>query len=160
MALKETTKVVIGIDPGKSGGVCIYDGNNIEAYACPQTVDDMASKINSTVSDYEIEGVPFSQIEVAIENVHAFPTDTKSSSFKFGTNFGMWLGILASNKLEVTRIQPIVWMKSYGEYPKEKLERKRYFKILASAYYQDLKVTLKTADAILIAKYYYERREE
>ena len=39
----------------------------------------------------EIEGVPFSQIEVAIENVHAFPTESKSSSFKFGTNFGMWL---------------------------------------------------------------------
>jgi hypothetical protein len=47
-------------------------------------------------------------------------------------------------------------MKKYGELPKEKQERKRYLKMLALSYFQELKVTLKTADAILIAKYGFE----
>ena len=49
-------------------------------------------------------------------------------------------------------------MRKYGEYPKEKAERKRYFKMLASSYFPDIKVTLKTADAILIARYYFEEQ--
>jgi hypothetical protein len=68
----------------------------------------------------------------------------------------MWLGICASLDLDVTTVTPQVWMKKYGEMPKEKQERKRYLKILALSYFQELKVTLKTADAILIAKYGFE----
>ena len=44
-----------------------------------------------------------------------------------------------------------VWLSA-----KREARRKRYLKILASSYFTDLKVTLKTADAILIAKYGFE----
>jgi len=158
-----TIKAVIGIDPGKSGGIAIYKGGNtIEALPCPGSPREMADSVNITVNNFVIDGIPTSKILVAIENVHAFPTDSRSSSFKFGTNFGTWLGICAANKLEVERISPIVWMKKYrehviyGEIPREKLERKRHLKLLASSYFVDARVTLKTADAILIAKYKFE----
>jgi hypothetical protein len=47
-------------------------------------------------------------------------------------------------------------MKYYGDLPKEKSERKRYLKILATSYFPELSITLRTADAILIAKYGHE----
>lgn len=153
-------KVIIGIDPGKSGGICAYSDNvAIKVMKCPSDARDMASSINTIVNNCEIDGTPVSSILAVIENVHAFPTDSRSSSFKFGTNFGMWLGICASYKIKLVKIQPVVWMRSYGEYPKEKAERKRYFKTLASSYCPDIKVTLKTADAILIAKYYFNEQQ-
>ena len=156
-------KAVIGIDPGKSGGIAVYTGGNtIEALPCPSDAESMASSTRDIMHNFEIDGVTVSEISVAIENVHAFPTDSRSSSFKFGTNFGTWLGICAANRLEVVLISPIVWMKKYrehiiyGDIPKEKLERKRHLKLLAKSYFPDARVTLKTADAILIAKYRFE----
>ena len=148
---------VIGIDPGKSGGVCLYDGSDlIIAFPCPSDDQEMADSINKIVSGLEIESTPVSRILVAIENVHAFPTDTRSSAFKFGCNYGKWLGICASHKLPMEKIHPMTWMRKYGELPKEKLERKRYLRTLALAYFPDARVTLKTTDAILIAKYRFE----
>jgi hypothetical protein len=156
-------KAVIGIDPGKSGGIAVYTGGNtIEALPCPSDAEGMASSAREIVHSFEIDGTPVNNILVAIENVHAFPTDTRSSSFKFGTNFGMWLGICAANKLKISLVHPRTWMNKYrdhviyGEIPKEKLERKRHLKLLAISYFPEARVTLKTADAILIAKYKFE----
>ena len=156
-------KAVIGIDPGKSGGIAVYTGGNIiEALPCPGSPGDMADSVNSIVNNFAIDGIANSNVLVAIENVHAFPTDGRSSAFKFGTNFGTWLGICAANKLKVEFISPIVWMKTYrehivyGDIPKDKSERKRHLKLLAISYFKDARVTLKTADAILIAKYKFE----
>ena len=33
----------IGIDPGKSGGVTVIDGDDIKAYKCPQRTEDMST---------------------------------------------------------------------------------------------------------------------
>jgi|TARA_R110000744_G_scaffold81015_4_gene159236 hypothetical protein len=151
------SKITIGIDPGKSGGICAYDGKKMRnVQACPSDPRGMANSLREIIRDFDIEGLGKDSVQVIIEHVHAFPSDGRSSVFKFGTNYGMWLGICASYDLDVTTVPPQVWMKKYGELPKEKQERKRYLKMLALSYFQDLKITLKTADAILIAKYGFE----
>lgn len=151
------SKITIGIDPGKSGGICAYDGKNMRnVQACPSDPTGMANSLKGIIRDFDIDTIGKDATQVIIEHVHAFPSDGRSSVFKFGTNYGMWLGICASLDLDVTTVTPQVWMKKYGELPKEKQERKRYLKILALSYFQELKVTLKTADAILIAKYGFE----
>ena len=156
-----TIKGIIGIDPGKSGGVAVYKGGNtIEAFPCPSDVENMAGSIIDILHNFKVDGIKISNILVAIENVHAFPTDGRSSAFKFGRNFGMWLGIFASNKLKVVQINPFTWMKYFGEMPKVKIERKRYIKKLAAEFFPDARVTLKTSDAILIAKYKFEESEQ
>jgi hypothetical protein len=151
------SKITIGIDPGKSGGICAYDGKNMtNVQACPSDPTGMANSLKGIIKDLNIDTIGKDATQVIIEHVHAFPSDGRSSVFKFGTNYGMWLGICASLELDVTTVPPQVWMKKYGELPKEKQERKRYLKMLALSYFQELKVTLKTADAILIAKYGFE----
>ena len=150
-------KITIGIDPGKSGGICAYDGKNMaNVQACPSDPRGMANSLREIIRDFDIETIGKETAQVIIEHVHAFPSDGRSSVFKFGTNYGMWLGICASNELDVTKVTPQVWMRKYGELPKEKQERKRYLKTVALSYFPDLKITLKTADAILIAKYGFE----
>jgi len=150
--------VVIGIDPGKSGGISAYDGENILfCKACPDTPRKMHLYIKDILKICRKNKIHKSKVYVYIENVHAFPTDTKSSSFKFGTNFGMWLGVIGANNLKLKRVQPRIWMKHYGELPKEKLERKRLLKEIAQGLFDNIKITLKTADAILITKYGYEK---
>ena len=155
---KEPT--LIGIDPGASGGVSWIDSSyNIKAEACPKTNIEMADLINKIVIK-SIENSKYykksDMCKCYIELVHAFPTDGRSSAFKFGRNYGTWLGILASHGIEPVFITPQKWQKYYGHLPKIKKERKNKMKEIASDL-SELKATLKTSDAILIAIYGYNQ---
>ena len=140
--------MIIGIDPGKSGGVVIISTKKTSMHKCPSEPTGMASIISSASNSAYIEG---EKIKAVIEKVWAFPTDTRSSSFKFGTNYGMWKGILASYNIPCTEVPPQTWMKEYQPLPKIKTERKRMLKLIAQEKFPDNKVTLHTSDAALIA---------
>ena len=140
--------MIIGIDPGKSGGVVIISTSKTSMHKCPREPIGMASIISSASNSAYIEG---EEIRAVIEKVWAFPTDTRSSSFKFGTNYGMWLGILASHNIIYTEVPPQTWMKDYQPLPKIKTERKRMLKQIAQEKFPDNKVTLHTSDAALIS---------
>ena len=147
--------VIVAIDPGASGGIAVWDKGIQNIYKCPKDVLKMASIINSfkTTSWISEKDV----IVAYIEQVHAFPTDARSSAFKFGANYGKWLGILGAYKIETILVSPQKWMKYFQEkfkfkLPKNKTERKRKLKEMASKY-TDKKVTLYSSDAILIAMY-------
>ena len=81
------------------------------------------------------------------------PGNSARSMFTFGSNYGMWLGLLAAYNIPYTQVTPAKWIRSYGSMPKAKTQRKNHLKHLAQQRYPDLKVTLATADAILIANY-------
>jgi len=85
------------------------------------------------------------------------PGQGVASTFKFGKNFGEWLGILASFRVPYELITPVKWMKFYGSYPKEKNLRKVHFKNLAQQRVPAIIITLKTSDAVLIANYIKEK---
>ena len=70
-------------------------------------------------------------------------------------NYGQWLGIAASYEIKMYTTLPNDWIKWVG-CPKALpvADRKRWLKAKAKKLYPKLKkVTLKTADAILIAHY-------
>ena len=146
---------IIGIDPGASGAVAIWDKGISKIYKCPKTVKEMAEIIIKTKNS---EYVNKNQSTIAyIEKVHAFPHDGRSSVFKFGQNFGQWIGILAACKVNTELVTPQRWMNYWKkklniDLRKDKPERKRRLKEIAS-HYTDKKVTLYNADAILITMY-------
>ena len=156
-------KAIIGIDPGASGGVSLVNNNGILANfaVCPDTPRKMHKiiKLFNTSDDDISHWLDASNIKCYIENVWAFPTDMRSSAFKFGKNFGMWLGILAANNIDTVLVTPQVWQKHYGEFPKNKKDRKNKLKEIASNLSGE-KATLATADSILIAYYGYETEKE
>lgn len=140
-------KIIIGIDPGKSGGIGVYDGytDKYKAYNCPDTIEGMVKIIEEWSNKA-------SNVVCYLERVHAFPTDGKSVAFKFGMNYGIWQGILESFKIKTTLVVPQKWQKHFGDFPKIKKERKAKLKEIANSR-SGLKTTLKTADAILICEY-------
>lgn len=141
-------EIIIGIDPGKSGGIAWIDENvAIFAQNCPDDVDKMTSLIKEITNK--------KKCVCYLEAVHAFPTDGRSSAFKFGMNFGIWQGILSSFNVKVVLVTPQKWQKRLGKLPKIKKERKNMIKQIASDM-SGLKTTLKTADAILLALHGYE----
>ena len=89
-----------------------------------------------------------------IEKVWARPTDGKSSIWKFAENYGMWFGIAGAYEIDLETVAPQRWIKYFDTPKLDKTRRKRYLRDKARSLYPDLKkVTLKTADAILIATY-------
>jgi hypothetical protein len=150
---KKSHSKYIGIDPGKGGGIAVIDDGKMKAYKCPNTVEDMAILFSLMVN-----GTAANKILVGIERVWARPTNGSRHSFAYGTNYGEWLGIIACHELIPTLILPLTWMKHVGCQKGLKVEvRKRWLKDKAIESYPELKkVTLATADAILITKYIKE----
>ena len=139
--------MIIGIDPGKSGGVAFWHEGIDKVVKCPNNVNDMYSIVKQD---------PYDSCAY-IEKVWARPSNATRAAFTFGVNYGEWLAILAALELKTTLITPQTWMKYYKEkfkfkLPKEKKDRKNKLKKIAT-YYTDKKVTLYNADAILIAFY-------
>ena len=140
----------IGIDPGKSGGIAVLTNETAIVHACPRTIEDMATLIGVCLNDVSAENV-----RVTVEKVWAFPTDGRRGSFSFGENYGQWQGILASHELDPVYVTPKVWQSHY-EIKKglPKPVRKKILKQMAKDKYPDtIGITLKTADALLIALY-------
>ena len=72
----------------------------------------------------------------------------------------MWLGCLGTLKIPYVEVLPRKWMQHFGDLPKDRQDRKRTLKQIAQGLLPDNKVTLATADAILIAKYAEETHFE
>jgi len=159
--------IVAGIDPGKNGGIVIInDGDNIdespmvEMHKCPSSTIEMSSILRSARNTAWVQQ---DKIVVAIEKVWAFPTDARSAAFKFGVNYGQWLGIIGSLNLSFMEVPPKVWMSSYDPVPKDKKERKQYLKDTCITMYRDIfryknNITYAVSDAALIALWCLERK--
>ena len=147
--------IIIGIDPGASGGVAVYDedAHDLFTHKCPDNTKAMTAIINSAKARSWIDD---QQLMCAIEKVHAFPTDARSSAFKFGVNFGKWLGILGSLNVPTIEVTPQSWMKDFQPLPKIKRDRKNELKRIASEMFPENKITLSTSDAALIAAWCLE----
>ena len=144
----------IGIDPGKSGGITMISGKGIETSKCPKEPVDMA-----IIFEYFIGDTPPFNVGVLIERVWARPTNGSRHAFAYGFYYGLWFGIIARKDVDLYMVLPNTWMK-YFDKPKglEYAERKRWLKSKAKELYPDIKkVTLGTADSILIA--HYARKE-
>ena len=145
----------IGIDPGKNGGITVIDEKGkIEAYKCPEKVLDMSILFKIIVGDTAPEDV-----RLLMERVWARPGNAVRAAFTYGVNYGQWLGIAASHEIKMYTTLPVEWIKWVG-CPKALpvADRKRWLKEKAKELYPSLKkVTLKTADSILIT--HYARKE-
>ena len=155
--------IIIGIDPGAGGAMAVWDKGISKIYKCPKDTETMADIVKESLYINKTKNIR--EVYAYMELVHAMPHDGRSSLFKFGTNYGKWLGILGTFKVPTTLVSPQKWMKYWKDkleikLPKEKPSRKRKLKEIAS-HYTDKKITLYNADAILIAMYgMYDKKGE
>ena len=141
----------IGVDPGASGGITVIDEEGgARAFKCPDKVVDMSSLFDIVVGNTAPVDVKF-----LMERVWARPTNGSRHAFAYGVNYGQWLGISAYADVHIHTELPQNWIKWYNCTPgMEVRDRKNWLKDKAKEIYPELKkVTLATADYVLIAHY-------
>lgn len=136
----------IAIDPGVSGGVAWVTPAGRDCFPMPKTEADLVLALR----DIQLyDPVAF------VEEVGGFIGKQQPGSrmFKFGRNFGFILGALQALGIRTVLIKPQKWQKelsmgtSKGMTP---TQWKNKLKAEAQRRFPNLKVTLKTADALLI----------
>jgi crossover junction endodeoxyribonuclease RuvC len=144
---------IISIDPGLSGGLAYQrDGQPAQAVSMPPTEGDVLELLKEWAAD------PASTVAV-IEEVSGFAGvgQPGSGMFKFGRGFGFLLGVLQTIGVRVELVRPQKWQKalSLGTASgcASKVAWKNKLKAAAQRLYPALKVTLATADALLILEY-------
>ena len=100
------SKVYIGIDPGKSGGLCVIENDFVKAYPCPDNMQDMAILFAMAISTNKTK-----EVVAYIEKVWARPNDAKGSIWKFAENYGTWRGIAGAYEIDLKQVAPQTWMK-------------------------------------------------
>ena len=115
--------IYVGIDPGKSGGICTYNmsDNTVDFVKMPSTIHDVVMVLSVIKHGY-------TDVKVVLEKVHSMPGQGVASTFTFGQGYGQLQGVIAALGLQCIEVIPNKWMKCVGSMPKDKSERKKFIK--------------------------------
>jgi len=145
---------IVGIDSGVNGGVCAIFPNG-EAKASP--IGSIAELCDFLTSAHDISVRQNCLFQVFVEEVTGYiggKPQPASRSFVLGKSYGSILGLLIGLSMPFRTVRPQKWQQGYsGIRGVEYSARKRKLREHAVMRYPQLKPTLKTADAILIADY-------
>ncbi len=142
----------IGIDPGLSGAIALFDsdfGPIVEDMPTMGKIVDGGNIANFfTGRDYK------GRCHAFIEDVHSMPKQGVSSSFCFGRSFGTVIGVLAALEIPITFVSPQRWKKLFGLNKDKAASRRRAIELFP-ALAGDLKRVKDDgrAEALLIAEY-------
>lgn len=139
---------IIAIDQGANGGIATNEGGGISAILMPSGM----TAICDTLHDIKLPD----QIAY-IERVGNYVAGNAGpSAAKFARHCGHIEAALYMLGIPTIEVTPKTWMKAVGPFPKDKSARKKAIKEAMARRYPNLKVTLKTADALGILTYAME----
>lgn len=136
---------LIGIDPGKGGGIAWWDEDSQawEAVKMPDTVGDLVDLLRTLACHDGIR-------TAYVERVHSSPQMGVVSAFTFGRGLGNIEAACQALGIALHWVAPAVWQKEMGcRTGGDKNVSKRR----AQELFPTLKVTHATADSLLIAEY-------
>ena len=138
------------IDPGKQGGIAVrYAGDKVHAFSMPATEGDLRDLF---VRLYNPDNPTVAYVE-KVGGYIGGPGAPGSAMFNFGRNFGFILGALSALYIRQQLITPQQWQKRLGLGTSKGMtpvQWKNKLKEEAQRRFPEIKVTLKTADALLI----------
>lgn len=144
---------MIAIDPGASGGIAIQKSTvgvcTVEAYSMPKTEREIYELIDGAKSADPEGSTAF------LEDLVKYTGRNMPSSAMavYASNFGFIKGVLTALKWRIVLVPPKSWQKSLGLGKAKgltKTEWKNKLKQKAEELFPTIKVTLATADALLI----------
>ena len=149
------TEIIIGIDPGASGGIAVISrSGEVEVFKMPATERDLWELIESLTNGH----CSFAYIEwihPAIQKIG------KSPMSKLYGNYKALRMALTAADIPLEAVQPVKWQPAMGISKRGKTETQTKWKNRLKARAQELfppsrgikKITLAVADALLIAEY-------
>lgn len=150
-------KIYLGIDPGANGGMAWVDssGELLEMRKMPPTMLD----IYEALGDYDVQGVT-----CCIEKVgFGMPGQSSKATATFARHCGHLEMALLARGIPAVEVTPAKWQRHFGLQGKKgeiKVSHKNRIKGWAQQRYPRSKVTLWASDALAIATYCYETRNE
>ena len=160
--------IIVGIDPGISGALCFFsNGNVIDVIDMPTMAEGKKNKkqVNGRQIFNEILNIKNKfashKINVVVEQVSAMPGQGVTSMFNFGQSFGVIKGICSAMELPIFYVRPAKWKKYFNLINAEKDASRTKVIEMFPKISQKLsrKKDNNKADAILIAKYFENTRE-
>lgn len=162
--------IYIGVDPGASGGMANLFDDHVFLSPMPATEKDVWEWFAS-FSDRN-GGGKYNSFAV-IEKVGGYlqgggdgpggGAANGSAMFKFGKSVGFLIGCLTAAGIPFEEVTPQKWQKGLGIPPRKKGESKtdwkNRLKQFAQRLYPSEKITLATADALLLATYAQRKQE-
>jgi len=160
--MNRNQEVIVGIDPGVSGAICILRNGKV-TMTC-----DMPIMVDGTKSKRQVNAAELANIlinekigehdKIILESVSAMPGQGVTGMFSFGQSFGVIKGVCAALKLPLHLVRPVKWKKHFNLLNSEKDASRT--KVIEMFPYISSEVSKKKdankADAILIAKYFFE----
>ena len=140
---------IIGIDPGKNGGIAWTTDGKPCVEKMPETLQDLWDLVHDIRQGYPSAraGEP---CKAYLEAVHSSPQMGVKSAFTFGNGFGHLEMALTAAQIPFERVRPQLWQKTMGCMTKGD---KNISKRKAQELFPTMKITHATADALLIAEY-------
>ena len=140
--------LIIGIDPGASGGIAFRSGSAVWIHKTPETNRDILDLLQTHSSGEEC----FAYVEwihPAIQGIG------KSSMSKLYGSFKELMMALDASAIPYEDVKPQVWQKCFSLVrPKADQNKwKNMLKAKAQQLFPSLTITKDTADALLIAEY-------
>ena len=142
------SQTIIGIDPGKSGGIAIWQFGKISAQKSPATEKDLWDLLR-----------PHSGATTFIEKVSAGPKMGSAAAFKFGRGCGLLHMALIASGMRIEYVTPAKWQKEFGLIVKGRglgqgdTAKKNRNKAKAQELFPQFQITHSIADALLILEY-------
>ncbi len=162
---KHESAVYIGIDPGMGGGlasITLTSGKakpDVENLAMPHTERDVWNGFRLWEPDLRVRYV-YAVIEWINPAIYGIG---KSQQSKLYGNYMQLRMALTAADIPFEDTKPRVWLRALGIPPRKKTENDRQWKnrlrAKAQQLYPKLKITLATADALLIATFCQRKHE-
>ena len=147
--------LIIGIDPGKSGGIAwqrIGHENMSAAVAVPETEYDC----RLLLADFLTYDEP---LIAYLEKVGASPQMGRTSAFSFGRSYGFLRGLLVGMAIRFEEVTPQKWQAEFGlrqpgkQLGKDDVTKHNAIKGKAQQFFPHLQITHAKAAALMISEY-------
>jgi len=149
-------QTIVTIDPGASGGIAFITKGKTQAVAMPSDVHKMQEYLQYIKETYP-------NVVVFIEKVQAFIKDDDSPGKKFAinkmlANYEQILTVVKLTGFKYVEVFPNTWQSTLGlkiekQRQETKTQRKNRYKQYAQKKFPELKVNLKTCDALCLIRF-------
>ena len=146
-------KTIIAIDVGVSGAVAIGRGGRMEVHKMPKTVNDIKHLFEMYADGETLAFVEHQQLRP-----HDLTSGRAFGLQKLLKNYNQVKGVLEIMGIPYVPILANTWQRGLNcKKTKDYTERKRNNKKLAAQFFPERKITLQTADAVLILVFAMEK---